>query len=513
MPWYGLLLVLTQGVGLSLLFYCLTAKMREMPWLGLVFPFFLIFSTYTLLMVTFTQATLTLIFGIAAVIASRYSDDPWPIATRRGLAVLLLWALLWRWKFGIYCLLFFAPLFMVQFAQLRQYFRLFLIVLCIVAGDRIVNYVSASPQWKQYLEFYDTRAKLFDMPGGRAGGHLEASLQAAGWSENDYRLIRDSWMLYDERLVSTESMTAFMNVIADHGGASIAEQIENNLRENSSLLKAFLPIGIALVLLGMKSHLEDPLLMRKFLAITIFLLPVLFLAYFRLKPRVLVPIFLYGFCLLNIWTVNAEDTDGFGGWSQKVKLRWSHFLAFVPIVIGLGMSCLVLKQQWDDVHQKKAARTDSSTFIVELNQPVTLLRTQVGALPGWEGVHPFSPLNDSAALRIIPAGWQVRSPRYYRILNELGFETGEELISGFAIDPDDGEYFVQRFNRTRGVVEFYSEQWLRYLEQHHTDRWLGNPRLDVVAIGESKRSPQKLSLLKLLPKTDEEKLLESLFPE
>ncbi|MEC9095092.1 MAG: hypothetical protein VX776_00585, partial [Planctomycetota bacterium] len=98
-PWYGLLLVLTQGVGLSLLFYCLTAKMREMPWLGLVFPFFLIFSAYTLLMVTFTQATLTLIFGVAAVIASRYSDDPWPIATRRGLAVLLLWALLWRWKF------------------------------------------------------------------------------------------------------------------------------------------------------------------------------------------------------------------------------------------------------------------------------------------------------------------------------------------------------------------------------------------------------------------------------
>ena len=511
--WYGLLLVTTQAVGLSLLFYSLIAKIREIPWLGLVFPFFLIFSVYTLLMVTFTQATLTLIFGVAAVIASRYSYDPWPVKTRRGLALLLLWALLWRWKFGIYCLVFFAPLVVVQLHQLRQYLGLLLIVLSIVACDRIVNHMTASPVWKQYIEFYDTRAKLFDMPGGRVGGDLTAPLEAAGWNENDYRLIRDTWMLYDENLVSKESMNAFMNAVALQGGATITEQIENNLRENSSLLKAFLPIGIAIVLLGIRSCLDDPLLLRKLLAVTLFIIPVLFLAYFRLKPRILVPIFLYGFCLLNTWMISEETIDGFAGWGQKVNLTWIHFVAFIPIVIGLGGSWLVVKQQWDDTYQQKTALTDATSFIAELNQPVTLLRTQVGALPGWEGVHPFSRINDSKDLRIVPAGWQVRSPRYYRILNELGFATGSELIAGFAIAPDDGEYFVQRFNRRRGMVEFYSEQWLDYLERHHADRWLNNPQLDVVTIGESGRNPQKLSLLKLMPKSEEEKLLELLFPE
>ena len=30
-----------------------------------------------------------------------------------------------------------------------------------------------------------------------------------------------------------------------------------------------------------------------------------------------------------------------------------HFLAFLPIVIGLGTSCLVLLQQWKDTREKE----------------------------------------------------------------------------------------------------------------------------------------------------------------
>ena len=513
MPWYGLLLTVTQAIGLSLLLYSLMAKLKEIPWLGLVFPFFLIFSTYALLALTFTQATLTLIFGVAAVIALRGNSTPWPAPTRRGLALLLLWALLWRWKFGICCLVFFAPLFVIQFEQLRQYLSLLGIVACFLACDRALNYVTSSDDWNQYLEFYDARARLFDMPSGRAGEHLDASLQAAGWSEGDYRLIRDTWMLYDQRLTSTESMEAFMNAVADHGGASITEQVKGNLLENATLLKAFLPIGIAVLLLGLKSFWRDPLLKRKLLAMILFLLPVLFLTYFRLKPRVLVPEFLYGFCLLNIWTVADDDALGFGGWGQKVKLTSFHFIAFIPIVIGFGMSYLVINQLWTDAQKKRSAFTSSSQFITDLSQPVILLRTQVGALPGWEGVHPFSRINDSNLLRVIPAGWQVQSPRYHRILSELGFSSGTELIADFASRPDDGQYFVQRFDQNRGVVEFYSQQWLDYLKQHHADRWLSNPQLDVILIGKSKRSPQRLSLLKLLPKSNEPEMLESLLPE
>ncbi len=512
-PWYGLLLVITQAVGLSLLLHCLLIKLRETPWLGLVFPFFLIFCGYMLLSVTFTQATLTLIFGIAAVIASRHERECWPLTTRRALTCLLLWALLWRWKFGLYCLVFFVPLMIVQLAQLRKYFSPLVLVLCLIAGDRIVHALTSSPQWQEYLEFYDARARLFDMPEGRAGENLAVALEAAGWSDDDFRLIRDTWMLYDEQLVSAEAMGAFMEAVVEHGGASVTEQIEGNLRNNARLLYAFVPIGIALLLLGIKTWAADEHWQRKLLGIMSLLIPVLFLAYFRLVPRVLVPVFIYAFCLVYIWVPAEPRESGYGGWGQKVHLTTIHLIAFIPMVIGLGASFLVLKQQWDDVQQKREGRTESEVFVRELNHPVTLLRTQVGALPGWEGTHPFSRINNSPLLRIIPAGWQVRSPRYYRILKQLGYESGTELVAGFAASADDGEYFVQRFNRTRGGVEFYSQQWLSYLERHHPQRWLDNPELDVVVIGNSKQNPQRLSLLKLLPPIDEESALESLLPE
>ena len=187
-----------------------------------------------------------------------------------------------------------------------------------------------------------------------------------------------------------------------------------------------------------------------------------------------------------------------------------HVFAFLPIVIGLGTSCLVLQQQWKDTREKRAAFTASETLVEELNQPTTLLRTQVSALPGWEGIHPYQRMNQVRDLRIIPSGWQVGSPRYFNILRELGYESGSQLISGFASSTDDGEYFVQRFTRTRGVGELYSEQWLSYLKRHHPDRSFENPEVNVIALGSR---GQKLSLLKLMPASDEEITLESLLPE
>ena len=221
---------MTQSAGLSLLFYCLLFKLKQTPWLGMVFPFFLIFSLYSLLTVTFTQACLTLLFAVAAAISCRASLNDWPVLTRRGLACLLLWALLWRWKFGLICLVFFVPLAIVQFSQLRKYFRLLAMVLGLLAVDRFIHHQWASPEWYQYMEFYETRAKLFDMPAGRAGENLELALQSAGWSAEDYQLIRESWMLYDERLTNQASMTRFIEAVGNHGGASVIEQIEGNLR-------------------------------------------------------------------------------------------------------------------------------------------------------------------------------------------------------------------------------------------------------------------------------------------
>ena len=197
----------------------------------MVFPFFfLIFSLYSLLTVTFTQACLTLLFAVAAAISCRASLNDWPVLTRRGLACLLLWALLWRWKFGLICLVFFVPLAIVQFSQLRKYFRLLAMVLGLLAVDRFIHHQWASPEWHQYMEFYEIVPNCLICRQVERVRTLELALQSAGWSAEDYQLIRESWMLYDERLTNQASMTRFIEAVGNHGGASVIEQIEGNLK-------------------------------------------------------------------------------------------------------------------------------------------------------------------------------------------------------------------------------------------------------------------------------------------
>ena len=64
----------------------------------------------------------------------------------------------------------------------------------------------------------------------------------------------------------------------------------------------------------------NPRWQKKTLALIMLVIPVLFIAYFRLVPRILVPIFLYGFSLLNLWAMPEERGEKRFSWKQNVTL-------------------------------------------------------------------------------------------------------------------------------------------------------------------------------------------------
>ena len=84
--------------------------------------------------------------------------------------------------------------------------------------------------------------------------------------------------------------------------------------------------------------------------------PVLFLAYFRLVPRILVPIFLSMALPFSTYGPNPNYRKVKAGNFQPESGNQTDanalLLAFLPIVIGLGTSCLVLQQQWKDTQKK-----------------------------------------------------------------------------------------------------------------------------------------------------------------
>ena len=81
----------------------------------------------------------------------------------------------------------------------------------------------------------ETRAKLFDMPAGRAGEKLSLHFNLPVGVLKIISLFV-SPDAYDERLTNQASMTRFIEAVGNRGGASVIEQIEGNLRNAAAFV-------------------------------------------------------------------------------------------------------------------------------------------------------------------------------------------------------------------------------------------------------------------------------------
>ena len=482
-PWYGILLVTTQALGLSLLGFCLTSSMSRERWLVCLVPFFLAFAYQSLLTLTFTKAALTLEFAIFAFLLLQrlhplqFDKNKW--AHQRLTLGLLVLALLWRWKLGLLCFVFAAPLLLFTSQQLRRVLIInLLLVLTVVAIDRGLDRLTRPPAWQEYMSFYSLRAELFDMPGGRVGA-LPADLAevaaAANWTIDDYDLIRNYWMLHDRRLANSPSFQRFLAAAKTADSSSSWKQIIGHLRDNKLLLFTFLPLILAVVLLPGRDALADPLLAKKLWAALLLGAPFLFLTYFRLVPRVTMPILFYILTVFALLVRSSEQQSkpSLQSWLSG-RANVMQVLAIMLLTLSAWHCFQLLRVQTNSVLVRRGNLLAGAVVIGELKKPVTLIRMSPDALPGWEGCHPLRRINSNPNLRIVPTGWQIGSPRYNSILADLGFESGSEMLSRWASDPSVGQYFVRRINAGSTRITPLSPAWKSYFQRWHPQRSLAD---------------------------------------
>jgi hypothetical protein len=480
-PWYGILLVTTQALGLSLLGFCLASSISGARWLACLVPFFLAFAYQSLLTLTFTKAALTLEFAAFAFLLlqrmrpRQFDKNKW--AYQKLTLGLLVLALLWRWKLGLFCFVFAAPLLLFTSQQLRRVLIInLLLVLTVVAIDRGLDRLTRPPAWQEYMNFYSLRAELFDMPGGRVGTHpvdLAEVAAAANWTVDDYELIRNYWMLHDQRLANSHSFQRFLTAAKTADSSSLWKQIVGHLQDNAPLLFTFLPLILAVVLLQGRDALADPLLSKKLWTVLLLGAPLLFLIYFRLVPRVAMPILFY---LLTVFALLVRSSEPPSKPSLQLWLSGRANVMQVLAIILLtlsGWQCFqLLRIQTDTALLHRGNFRAGEVVIDGLKKPVILIRLSPAALPGWEGCHPLRRINSNPNLRIIPAGWQIGSPRYNSILANLGFESGSEMLSRWSSDPSDGQYFVRRITNRSTQIKPLSTAWESYFQRWHPQRSL-----------------------------------------
>jgi len=480
-PWYGILLVTTQAMGLSLLGFCLASSMSHRRWLACLVPFFLAFSYQSLLTLTFTKAALTLQFAAFAFLLLQrlqplqFDKNKW--SHQKLTLGLIVLALLWRWKLGLFCLVFAAPLLLFTSKELRRVLIInLLLVLTVIGIDRGLDRLTRPPAWQKYMSFYTLRAELFDMPAGRVGdlpADLAEVTAAANWSADDYDLIRNYWMLHDQRLANSHSFQRFLAAAKSANSSSAWKRMVGHLRDNALLIFTFFPLVLAVVLLQGRDALADPLWFKKLWTVLLLGAPLLFLTYFRLVPRVAMPILFY---ILTVFALLVRSREQ----ESKPSLRsWLRGRANVMQVLALillllsGWQCFqLLRVQTNSVLVRRGNLLGGEVVVGELQKPATLIRMSPVALPGWEGCHPLRRINTNPNLRIVPSGWQIGSPRYHRILTDLGFENGSAMLGHWASDPNVGQYFVRRITNAPTRIKPLSSAWKSYFQRWQPQRSL-----------------------------------------
>ena len=478
-PWYGISLVTTQALGLSLFGFCLAVSIFHVRWLSCLIPFFLAFAYQSLLTLTFTKAALTLEFATFAFLLLQrsrplqFDNNKW--GHQKLILGLLVLALLWRWKLGLLCFVFAAPLLLFTSKQLQRVLIInLLLVLSVVAIDRGLDRLTRPPAWQKYMSFYSLRAELFDMPGGCVSAHpadLAEVTKAANWTVDDYELIRNYWMLHDQRLANNQSFQSFLAAAKTADASSLWTRIIRHLRDNASLLSAFLPLIFAVVLLQGRDALADPLLSKKLWTALLLGAPFLFLTYFRLVPRVAMPMLFYILIVFAVLVRSSEVKPSLQS-SLSGKANIIQFSAIILLILSSWQCFQLLRAQTNSTLVHRSNLLAGEVVIDELQKPVTLIRMSPDALPGWEGCHPLQRINSNPHLRIVPAGWQVGSPRYKSILTDLGFESGSEMLSRWASDPSVGQYFVRRIPYGSTPIRPLSPAWKSYFQRWQPDRSL-----------------------------------------
>lgn len=466
-PWYGLLVLLTTMLGVSLFIRPLLDRQQSSIARLLCLPAFAVLLGHCLYSVTFTSAALLCQLGVFLSLLLLPDSQLRRRSSQLTLLALLLLAFLWRWQLSCYILLLALPVVMVRPERLRLVLLLAVTALVLVACDRGLHRL-ASPSLAEsdYPEFYQLRSRFHDRPEGREAE--QGAITAAGWTREDYRVFRELWVIHDNEKFNIPSVRTFLEAnqaarpsFSDHVSSSLGQ----SYRENSMSLRIIFPtlLGLCFWHFGSGSWRLCRRRWRTIAALLAALVPLLFLAYFRLVPRVAIPLLLYlGGLLLILPRIDIEFAK---------SSRWSRPGLAVLLIMGLlssgfGMKMLAVELPAQKQRRQQLERVNRG--LVEMASrdflPV-LLRLDTGGGLRHAAMHPLTVPHGFRLVRIIPSGWQTNSPRYTRVLSELEAVSGRDLLRR-AIDSEQ-IYFVQ-YTEDPVLAEQTLDLWSSYYERNIT---------------------------------------------
>jgi hypothetical protein len=193
---------------------------------------------------------------------------------------------------------------------------------------------------------------------------------------------------------------------------------------------------------------------------------ILFFAYYRFSPRVYIPLYLYAAVLsfLLMYRKGGEYE------ANKAPAAFKTIAAAAAVLLtatAYGVACsraLDIRTTLSGSSKKKHYIVDCLRTVKSREggvNPVIILMDPSDSLCR-ESVHPLKERHDYVDLMFMPAGTDINSPRYHRILKALGVASGHEFLEATI----DNRRFLYVFCAIgRESLEDYGGMWLGYLNR------------------------------------------------
>ncbi len=478
-PWYGLLLYLTLLLGTGLFFSILFLDSVDRYCKLLILPAYLALIGHCLVSVTFTSATLLLQFGVFLfVLAWLSSQRRFPLPKGLLFACLVL-SYLWRWKLFLVFLVYALPLAFFLNRDDRRHLKtvmpFLLLAVAIVGADRGLAFLTTrGPQHAHYQTFLRYNARFHDTPLGREGPRTEKALASANWTKDDYAMFHEYWMAYDERRLSVEALDTFLRENNSHVPAwswlRMRQALSSAYGANRLNTPVLICCCLALLFYRGGSLLQAPRgdVLRVLGAIGIFGVLTIGLVNFRFVGRVSIPIMAY---FVGMLAVLPSSADGQGnasaaGW-KKILRRASQAGAIVFCILSLWAAAHWARADFSSLRTSRAHWRFMQQSLTEASagraNPMLLIQLYPPSSYAREWIHPLMDHRERSGVRLLPGGWTIRSPRYYRVLRQLDLQNGLDLLRG-SIDSPDIRFLLMELHDKD--VSPAVGQWQSYFNRH-----------------------------------------------
>ena len=471
-PWYGVCLYVSAWLGLGL-FLSVPISGGIMPaiCLGMLVGWmpYLVFGLYNISM---TQVTLWLELGVFLhLFCWLRSGRSFQLSPGVLLGTLSL-GYLWRWEMFLVFVVFAVPL--LAFTRKTDFRRCVPYVLALVAlvvVDRAWDSaVTRSSEHKQYSTFNRARGYFHDRAEGQRNSATSEALEAVGWSENDYLAFHDVWMLYDEEVLTEDSLRNFVERNRQQSEEGLLRKGFDRIRQIGVGNRMYLPpfvlsLAVLLTIVG-GGWSAIPTSERRRMGVALVVTAGMMgaILFVRFVPRVSFPLFVY---LLGLVAVVAVPSAS--GFSIKGVVASGRQLPLLGLMVVLVVGCWLYWVRVDvssmrsESGQRVFVRRSIESFVDKSQSPGLLVPLDPGVALAHVGGGPFSERLPLGSTRLMPSGWSVRSARYHAALGEIGLTDGRTLLKQAVAD--QSIYFV-RYLRPWDVAGLVEGAWEKYYAEH-----------------------------------------------